>query len=220
MVINRLNCWKPKVDYFMNLWYNVMFINIIKESTMVISSQVNEIWKPLKRFEDKYEISNLGRVRNKKTKLFRQFQIQKKGKGYYCFNVYDEKNKKTVKIMVHRAVAEMFIPNIDNKPYINHIDGNSFNNCVNNLEWVTAKENVEHSFMQKNKTYKHQLGARKLSDEQLLKIRDILKKRDINKKYHKPSNKEIGKMFGVDAAVISDIWNGKRYLFLLKDFDK
>jgi len=179
-----------------------------------MSIYLNEIWKPIPGYEDKYEISNLGRVRNKKSGLFRQFQIKKRGKGYYCFNVYNEKDKKNETLMVHRIVAKVFIDNPHNKPHVNHIDGNSFNNCVNNLEWVTPKENVLHSFKQKNKTYKQQLGARKLTKEQILEIRKILSKRNPFDKKHNPTNKEIGSMFGVDAGVISNIYNGKSYLFI------
>lgn len=47
--------------------------------------------------------------------------------------------------LVHRLIAKKFIPNPDNLPQVNHIDGNKDNNCVSNLEWVTGKQNVEHS---------------------------------------------------------------------------
>jgi DNA-binding Xre family transcriptional regulator len=50
------------------------------------------------------------------------------------------------KFLVHRLIAEAYIPNPDNKPYVNHIDGNSNNNAASNLEWVTASENVAHAW--------------------------------------------------------------------------
>lgn len=113
-----------------------------------------EIWKDIKGFEGLYQISNQGRLRSldrpvkqrsnsiqvKKGKLIIQ---SKNHKGYPLANM--SKENKRYSRATHRLVAEAFIPNPENKPQINHIDGNKENNYVDNLEWLTAKENTKHA---------------------------------------------------------------------------
>lgn len=64
-------------------------------------------------------------------------------KGYLQVQIYNEFG--VYKALIHKLVAETFIPNPENKPEVNHKDGNKCNNNVDNLEWVTHKENVQHS---------------------------------------------------------------------------
>lgn len=65
--------------------------------------------------------------------------------GYYCVTI--KLLDGTQKVMsVHKLIAKTFIPNPDNKPQINHIDGNKLNNKVSNLEWCTVKENIQHAY--------------------------------------------------------------------------
>lgn len=73
-----------------------------------------------------WEVSNLGRVK-KNGEIIKLYEFE----GYYLVN----------KKFVHRMVAECFIPNPENKPQVDHIDTNRLNNCVNNLKWVTQREN-------------------------------------------------------------------------------
>jgi len=127
---------------------------------------VGEIWKDISDYEGKYQVSNFGRVkglnRYRTTKHIDGKQIgyiqkeslksQKKLKPKRTRNddscylqVTLCKDGKVRTLSVHRLVAEEFLPNPDNKPYVNHKDGNRANNNVKNLEWTTNSENQEHA---------------------------------------------------------------------------
>ena len=89
-----------------------------------------EIFKDIIKFENTYQISNTGKVRNKKTGLLLKPKYNKKGYQYINLS-YSHTGR--VKWYIHRLVAVHFIPNLENKPQVNHIDGNKQNNNVNNL---------------------------------------------------------------------------------------
>ena len=103
-----------------------------------------ENWKPVPGFDGHYEVSSLGRVRSLPwpghhkeaiiMKVFRQ------NSGYLVVTLHGGKKK-----LLHRLVAEAFIENPNGKTFVNHIDGNRLNNNIENLEWVTPRENCEHS---------------------------------------------------------------------------
>lgn len=99
-------------------------------------------WKLIEGFDGIYSVSNYGEVRNNRTgKLMKP---RKNEKGYLRIGLTTNGKQKCMR--VHRLVAQAFIPNPENKPEVNHIDFDKENNCVNNLEWVTCKENSDHSF--------------------------------------------------------------------------
>lgn len=103
-----------------------------------------EIWKDIEGFEGIYQISSYGRVKSFKKNKQGYILSNKNKTGWYLNIVLTSENSwKSVKI--HRLVAEAFIPNPDNKPEINHVDGNKQNNRADNLEWVTGSENVKHA---------------------------------------------------------------------------
>lgn len=89
-----------------------------------------------------YSVSSNGLVRNDKTNKLKS-QTTKRD-GYNKVDLYDGGERSSKR--VHRLVAEAFIPNPDNKPEINHIDGNKLNNDISNLEWVTGSENMIHAY--------------------------------------------------------------------------
>ncbi len=110
----------------------------------------NEIWKDVKGFENRYQISTYGNVRSIQTnhgkyqEELRTQYIRSATCKYYYVQLWIKDCSHTK--AVHRVVAETFIPNLDNKPMVNHKDGNKLNNNVCNLEWVTCSENHLHAF--------------------------------------------------------------------------
>ena len=88
----------------------------------------------------KYEVSNLGKVRNIKTGRILKPWITKDGYLMYGLYGYDKRKK----LYLHRIIATAFIDNPEGKPCVNHIDENKLNNDLSNLEWCTAKENNVH----------------------------------------------------------------------------
>ena len=99
-----------------------------------------EEWKIINEFQ-KYEVSNLGNVRNLKTKHILATNLKN---GYLLASLQDSSSK-TKRRSVHRLVALAFLENEHNKETVNHINGNKLDNKLENLEWATQKENVQHS---------------------------------------------------------------------------
>ena len=108
------------------------------------------MWKNIKNWEGLYEISDKGEVRNYKTKKL--IVGDKNNCGYYRVKLYNNNQKKT--LYRHRLVAEAFIPNPNNLPEVNHIDGDKSNNYKNNLEWSSRTHNEREAHRLKIKTYK------------------------------------------------------------------
>ena len=104
---------------------------------------IKEIWKDIKNFKGRYKISNHGRVYSLLSKKILIPDVNSKS-GYCRVTLLDnEKNK--IKFLVHRLVALHFIDNFENKSFVNHIDNNTSNNYIKNLEWVTHSENMIHA---------------------------------------------------------------------------
>ena len=178
-----------------------------KSSGKCLESPICEEWRPIEGYEDFYEISNLGRVRSHGS-----IRSVKPWNNYCVAKLYRNGNCKTA--YVHRLVAKAFIPNPQNKHFVNHKDGDKRNNHADNLEWCTRQENEIHAWRIGLKTVspnhpageKH--GMHKLSADDVAYIRS----------HHVPFDATYGsaplaKKFNVRPQTITDIahyrtWKG------------
>ncbi len=144
-----------------------------------------EVWKDIKGYEGRYQVSNNGRVKSlpineKYCKRTDEIIL----KPFMCGSGYQEVilkiNGQRKPKLIHRLVADAFIPNPTNKKEVNHKDGNKFNNDYTNLEWVSSSENIRHSYdVLKNKAY-----SRKVICVETRNIYNSIKEAAISLKLH------------------------------------
>lgn len=175
----------------------------------------NEEWRDVQGYVGLYQISSFGRVKSLARKIDHGQYIEDRGdvimtpflnkNGY--FTVMLHKNRKKKQHRIHQMVARAFIPNPLGKEMINHIDCNTLNNRVDNLEWCTNSENQIHAM--KN-GLKVDFGANhpnsKLTEDDIRFIRSHYKFRDTVY-----NTRSLAEMFGVSHGIISRVISGKSY---------
>jgi len=172
-----------------------------------MATSLKEKLYPIKGYEGLYAIAKNGRVwsypkrcSSKKGKFLKQGI---NARGYSQVVLYKEGDHKN--LTIHRLLASTFIPNTDNKPEVNHIDGIKIHNELYNLEWVTKSENQKHaSDTGLHETIKGECHVKsKLSDKKIVMIKKML--------IHKCGNRQIARIFKVSHSLIGLIGAGKRW---------
>lgn len=163
-----------------------------------------EIWKDIKGYEGLYQVSNLGRVKSLNYNHTGKEKILKEGKcsgGYVCVHLCKKGKMRTV--LIHRLVAQAFIPNPDNLPQVNHKDENKQSNIVENLEWC-------------DQNYNNNYGTRIQRTSDVLINYPIFSKPVLQKDKHTneviaefPSIREVTRQLGFGENAIRNCCNGR-----------
>lgn len=164
-----------------------------------------ENWEDISNYKGIYQVSSFGRVKrlykNGNMKILKPY-FNQAGKGYLVVNL--SKSGKTKWFLVSRLVAQAFLPNPSNKPEVNHIDGHPLNNFVENLEWVTHTENIQHALKTRLTVAKRgeEKYNAKLTNEQAKYIRD---------NPERLTQRQLAEKFGIDKNTVSDVQIGRSY---------
>jgi len=176
-----------------------------------------EEWKPIEGYNGYYEVSNTGFIRSvdriqvmknghtrKKTSVMRKTGLNYVG-GYKHTSL--SRDGVHINVYIHRIVAQHFVSNPDNKPEVNHKDGNKLNNHYTNLEWVTPRENQIHAHLnglKPNTRFGETAGQSKLKEKDVLEIIDLLANTQI-------SQKEIARRYNIHYTAIVNINGGHHW---------
>lgn len=199
-----------------------------REKTIHTPNEINEeteIWleHPVHKL---YYISNQGRVKRKKYVTTHGRTWQEKiltnivqADYYLRVNLLMENGKRST-FPVHVLVAQTFLPNVDNKPVVNHKDGNKQNEVVDNLEWVTQQENVQHAHDNKFQQMNNNLTALKISEANSRFSSE--EREDIIKEYQDTNTSYtiLAKKYNVSKTCILDVINRNYHHVKLNEFNK
>lgn len=191
---NYVNIIMPKLNKFVD---DLPAHEILGEHLYFHNELTGEEWRPVKDYEGLYEVSDYGRIRKvNKDGSFEIKRLSNNGLGYLTTGLY--KNGKNTTKLVHRLVAEAFVPNPHRHAVVNHIDHNPQNPKAKNLEWTTTKRNNQHA---NRSSKRHSRGANnpgaKISEADARQI--YLSKRPA---------KELAASYGITKTAVYYIKNG------------
>jgi hypothetical protein len=164
-------------------------------------------WRDVVGFEAYFKVSSCGQVFSKRSNKILKQWLRKNGYMTVAVRI-GGRNGQSYCFKIHRLVAEAFIPNLENKPMVNHIDNNRSNNHISNIEWCTAKENAQHCVKSGNhpRLSGEDNGQAKLTKDQVEYIRKVFKPRD--KEF---GARALGRKFNVNKTTILSVVNNESW---------
>ena len=231
--------WHDKRKWIMNYllstksnlrFYEIHTVTQLKTLIKSLKTGLQEEWRPVVGFGDLYEVSNLGNVRSLQFHGKRRIRMMTQSTtklGYKFVKLRDWNNGLAGSFPVHRLVAQAFIPNLDNKPQVDHIDTDPSNNVVTNLRWVTSLENqnnpltlarLQDSLTRYNKSKAHKMVVQETQGHSVLQY-----DRHNNLLGEFPSMNEAALALGTTACCIKRVCDGTRkyhrnWIFKYKEY--
>ena len=167
-----------------------------------------EIWRDIKGFEGLYQVSNKGNVKSLSRPSWNRFKfvqtketILKPSKGEYLRVKLYDKNNKSKNFAVHRLVCLTFLERIKGKNFVNHKNGDKYDNRLENLEWCTKSENTLHSF---RNGFQTPIVGSNHSNSKL----DESKAKKIKYGHSDLTQSQIAKIYGIDRSKVYQIRKG------------
>lgn len=198
------------IHHLTNFYLDSLLVTtaLVKAMGLFILRIMEEIWKKVDGFS-RYEISNKGNLKaNLKFRKGRNYQSiilnpPKDKDGYYRTALVSDLGTRKMK-KIHRLVAEAFINNPDNKPCVNHINGIKTDNRLENLEWVTVKENNTHAI-------KLGLSGQAGGEKHHMAKLNAIQVEEIKRNENNLSQNKLGVKYGVSQSQIWRIINNQRW---------
>jgi hypothetical protein len=183
LIVRNIN-WRFCSNYCKSRFKLIREKHIRATRIISIPDLEGEVWRDVVGYDDCYQVSNFGRVKGKQRIIINEAlgnqlkreKLLKISHNRYA-NVLLAKNGKHLYTSVHRLIAIAFIPNPNNYPCVNHIDFNRFNNVLENLEWCTHKQNIQHNVAHKRQAYGSRIASTINTDETIKELRYIFKRR-------------------------------------------
>lgn len=170
---------------------------------------MTEGWRDVVGYEEYFMISSFGNVFSKRTNKILKQNTTDRGYKTVATKI-GGRSGKNLCFKIHRLVAEAFIENFENKPYVNHINSKRNDNRVENLEWCTAKENFDHGLsfgnIKNNQLSKSSFVGRKLKDDDVINIRN-----NYVKGCHKNGLRALARKYGVNKNTIKAVVSSETY---------